>query len=169
MSRRGYGTGTITRLANGRYRMALMVRGKRVWRRADTYGEAVAGLEALRNRVDRGRTDGLRAHTRRVRVVDWIGALLAEGRTQGWDDAYLARVLAAQLAPRRVKRAVFGPCAYCGTWIAATVDHIIPTAAGGSDEADNLASACWTCNSRKGAKLDHSWSISLPPDEVDAA
>lgn len=36
-------------------------------------------------------------------------------------------------------------CLYCGQ-NATTVDHIIPISKGGTDDDDNLASACTTCN-----------------------
>jgi 5-methylcytosine-specific restriction endonuclease McrA len=38
---------------------------------------------------------------------------------------------------------------------APTVDHIIPRSLGGGDEADNLATACFMCNTLRGA----SWEI----------
>lgn len=39
-------------------------------------------------------------------------------------------------------------CTYCGD-VATEVDHIIPLKRGGSDDPDNLTSACRTCNIRK--------------------
>lgn len=36
-------------------------------------------------------------------------------------------------------------CTYCGQE-ATTVDHIIPLSKGGTDDDDNLTSACTTCN-----------------------
>lgn len=47
-------------------------------------------------------------------------------------------------------------CQYCGRKApetVLTVDHIIPVAAGGRTEADNLLAACVDCNSGKGASL----------------
>lgn len=41
---------------------------------------------------------------------------------------------------------------------AATVDHITPRSLGGTDDADNLATACFSCNSRRG----NSWAIPTP-------
>jgi 5-methylcytosine-specific restriction endonuclease McrA len=41
-------------------------------------------------------------------------------------------------------------CAYCHGY-ADTVDHIVPRAAGGTDDERNLVAACRKCNSRKGA------------------
>jgi len=38
---------------------------------------------------------------------------------------------------------------------APTVDHLVPQSLGGAHDADNLATACFTCNSTRGA----SWSI----------
>lgn len=39
--------------------------------------------------------------------------------------------------------------------LAPTIDHIVPRSLGGTDDEDNLATACFQCNSRRGA----SWSI----------
>lgn len=44
------------------------------------------------------------------------------------------------------RRAVINPCA-------ATIDHIVPMSAGGSDELDNLQLVHFTCNARKGARV----------------
>lgn len=45
-------------------------------------------------------------------------------------------------------------CQYCGSHIesreAATIDHVIPTALGGSHNDENLRTACRPCNSTKG-------------------
>ena len=52
-------------------------------------------------------------------------------------------------------------CTYCGCEMTDgknndldqfTVDHIVPFSVGGSDRIDNLAPACRSCNSSKGAK-----------------
>lgn len=45
-------------------------------------------------------------------------------------------------------------CRYCGAMapdVTLTVDHVIPTALGGSDEPSNLTAACAACNSGKSA------------------
>lgn len=40
------------------------------------------------------------------------------------------------------------PCSYCGG-PAGELDHIVPVVAGGIGDADNLASACRSCNAQK--------------------
>lgn len=43
-------------------------------------------------------------------------------------------------------------CAYCGDEVTAenaTLDHVVPRSKGGSNAADNLVTACLTCNSIK--------------------
>lgn len=60
---------------------------------------------------------------------------------------------------RAVKAVVWarteGRCWYCGRqtnpYDDFAVDHVIPVAAGGTNDADNLAPSCRTCNGRKGA------------------
>ena len=45
-------------------------------------------------------------------------------------------------------------CRYCGKAspkVVLEVDHIVPIAAGGSDEEMNLATSCWECNRGKAA------------------
>lgn len=48
-------------------------------------------------------------------------------------------------------------CQYCGAHPSENVlleaDHINPVAEGGSNDADNLVTACWDCNRGKGARL----------------
>lgn len=43
-------------------------------------------------------------------------------------------------------------CVYCGA-PATTVDHVVATAHGGTDDYDNLVAACQPCNDRK-ARLE---------------
>jgi len=48
-------------------------------------------------------------------------------------------------------------CRYCGEGVTsdtATLDHILPTVNGGTDDADNLATACHPCNSIKSGKTE---------------
>lgn len=48
-------------------------------------------------------------------------------------------------------------CSYCGAHPSETVllevDHIYPVAEGGTNDIDNLVTACWDCNRGKGAGL----------------
>ncbi len=49
-------------------------------------------------------------------------------------------------------------CSYCRSpeWagVPMVMDHIIPLAAGGTSELDNLCLSCYRCNEFKGARLD---------------
>ena len=48
-------------------------------------------------------------------------------------------------------------CRYCGAEVAdarVTLDHVIPQSGGGSDDSDNLATACHACNSIKSGKTE---------------
>jgi hypothetical protein len=47
-------------------------------------------------------------------------------------------------------------CRYCGRRspdVLLEVDHIIPRAAGGTDDLENLTTSCWDCNHGKGGRL----------------
>lgn len=43
-------------------------------------------------------------------------------------------------------------CLRCGTHVDLTLDHIIPTSIGGSNDFENLQTLCNRCNSSKGVK-----------------
>lgn len=64
-----------------------------------------------------------------------------------------------KLSPR--KRRIFERdgwrCVYCGSADQLTIDHRRPRSRAGTDEDHNLATACSTCNTRKGAKLVSEW------------
>ncbi|HUW12356.1 MAG TPA: HNH endonuclease signature motif containing protein [Anaerolineae bacterium] len=54
-----------------------------------------------------------------------------------------------------------GTCAYCGEYsMKLTVDHVIPLAAGGTDDTGNLVGACPGCNSSKRHSQMLSWVLS---------
>ena len=57
----------------------------------------------------------------------------------------------------RLKMVLPKACAYCGMAVKLTLDHLIPTARGGPDIADNSVWACRSCNSSKGAKDLLTW------------
>lgn len=50
-------------------------------------------------------------------------------------------------------------CQYCGEPVCAPhADHVVPRVAGGTDEPDNLVTACPRCNDSKGARPLEEWS-----------
>jgi 5-methylcytosine-specific restriction endonuclease McrA len=50
-------------------------------------------------------------------------------------------------------------CRYCGERGGRLeCDHVVPLSKGGSDEDDNLVTACWRCNRSKAAKLLSDWA-----------
>lgn len=56
-------------------------------------------------------------------------------------------------AERREKFASLGSlCIYCGSFRKLTGDHLIPLSRGGTDDIENIAPACRSCNSQKGSK-----------------
>ena len=68
----------------------------------------------------------------------------------GWSLEFTAKALVAGMSRQRVEFGITGPCVYCGDELAGHVDHVIPQAAGGTDDLDNLVSSCAGCNHRKG-------------------
>lgn len=63
-----------------------------------------------------------------------------------------ARVFAPEIFTRDGNR-----CVYCGRADDLTLDHVVPLSRGGSNEPDNLATACRSCNSSKNAKTPEEW------------
>jgi hypothetical protein len=48
-------------------------------------------------------------------------------------------------------------CTYCGSSDGLECDHIVAVASGGSDDDDNLTTACGPCNRSKGARSVEEW------------
>lgn len=48
-------------------------------------------------------------------------------------------------------------CVYCGDRNRLTLDHVVAVSRGGTDNAENLVTACKSCNSSKGAKALDEW------------
>lgn len=55
-----------------------------------------------------------------------------------------------QLTRQNIFKRDFYRCLYCGSHSNLTIDHIMPKSLGGRDAWENLATACQTCNSKKG-------------------
>ena len=64
-----------------------------------------------------------------------------------------------------MRELVTKPCAYCGATEKITVDHVVPLSRGGKHEQANLAPACFSCNSSKGARTLNEWPG--PPSKSD--
>ena len=66
-----------------------------------------------------------------------------------------------QFIPTAVRRGVFErdnhTCQYCGATERLSLDHIVPWSRGGKDSADNLVTACRSCNSKKNARTPDEW------------
>jgi len=82
--------------------------------------------------------------------------VVARGRRLGWSDEYLGQVLAASLLRARVLKDVVGPCVYCGSELADTVDHVTPLSRR-ADATTELVSACRACNQSKGMRTPAEW------------
>jgi 5-methylcytosine-specific restriction endonuclease McrA len=56
-------------------------------------------------------------------------------------------------------------CAYCSSKENLTLDHIIPRSRGGKNTWENLVTACFTCNHKKGDRLleDTTMYLSIVP------
>lgn len=48
-------------------------------------------------------------------------------------------------------------CVYCGSTSRLSLDHILPLSRGGSNDPDNLATACLTCNLSKSDRTPEEW------------
>lgn len=59
----------------------------------------------------------------------------------------------------RLKMTLPQICVYCGSNKSLSIDHLIPRALKGIDQADNLVWACRSCNSSKGANDMLVWMV----------
>lgn len=140
--------------------------------------ERTAGLDPPRNGTSR-RVSGVRrrsgsrrgadsaADWKSAREVAFVDRVLATAIREGWDQGYTAEVIVATLRPARVDLNVIGPCVYCGSWLADSVDHATPLTRGGAFRGPNCVSACLTCNIRKGTMTRAEYEArlaSLPAD-----
>lgn len=83
----------------------------------------------------------------RIHFTDW------EVRVSRPSRPKLSKELKSQIRERDVS------CVYCGeTNEPFHIDHIVPQSRGGSDEPNNLALACATCNVSKRDRLISEWS-----------
>jgi hypothetical protein len=60
-------------------------------------------------------------------------------------------------------------CRYCGQAapdVALTVDHVVPSALGGSDDPDNLVAACADCNSGKTSSMPDAPLVAAVADDA---
>jgi 5-methylcytosine-specific restriction endonuclease McrA len=106
------------------------------------------------------------ARLRRLCPVGAVSQELVRFDTQALQDAEVRGVdyQQGELAGYEVREYLLEKwhraCAYCGaTNVPLQVEHIVPTARGGSDRVSNLTLACGPCNTRKGtltaAQLGH--------------
>lgn len=89
----------------------------------------------------------------RMKSVAVALIVLQRSKDLGWSENQTARAMAAGMTRSRIQYGVAGPCTYCGDEFADTIDHVVPMSRGGADAPENVVSACWTCNMRKGVKL----------------
>jgi 5-methylcytosine-specific restriction endonuclease McrA len=85
---------------------------------------------------------------------------------------HVIRLVQYVKVPRAVKRrisrrALFArdgwQCVYCGSANARlTLDHVVPRSRGGDSVWENVVTACAPCNLRKGDRLLHEASMTLP-------
>lgn len=84
---------------------------------------ALAGLGAL------ALTSGSDTEASRLRSLSWEDLRRAIFRRDGYTCAY---------------------CGHRGTSATLEVDHRVPVSRGGTDDPENLTTACWECNREKG-------------------
>lgn len=160
--KRRRGEGSIYQLGQTQYWTGAYISrrdGKRRYVCGWDWREVEARLDAAVALSKRQRsTDRLMMHTRRARAEDYAERIIRTGKMEGWSPDHTARVIVAQLSVRRIRGDIFGPCAYCGTWIAGTIDHVVPQHRGGTNDPSNLVSCCFSCNSKKGHRTPEEWA-----------
>lgn len=86
----------------------------------------------------------------------------ASGKKYDWPSRPMALCSACGFMPQRkwldgkVRATVFirdsGECVYCGSSEKVTIDHVLPQSRGGTNDPNNLVTACSSCNFKKGDK-----------------
>ncbi|HEY9839101.1 MAG TPA: HNH endonuclease [Candidatus Obscuribacterales bacterium] len=56
-------------------------------------------------------------------------------------------------------------CQYCGSTSTLTLDHVMPVSRGGKSSWENVVTACYPCNSRKGSRTpdEAGMKLAMPP------
>lgn len=56
-------------------------------------------------------------------------------------------------------------CQYCGSTSNLTLDHVMPVSRGGKSTWENVVTACYPCNSRKGSRTpdEANMKLAMPP------
>ena len=56
-------------------------------------------------------------------------------------------------------------CQYCGSTSSLTLDHVMPVSRGGKSSWENVVTACYPCNSRKGSRTpdEAGMKLAMPP------
>lgn len=52
-------------------------------------------------------------------------------------------------------------CQYCGSTSTLTLDHVMPVSRGGKSSWENVVTACYPCNSRKGSRTPEEANMKL--------
>ena len=131
---------------------------QREYERAYRAANAERVREQARLRTARYR--GAHPDRSRDQWAKWYAAHPGQ-RYDGWNKARAAAgdanrkarrlSLPGHLTKEQVARLHLLPCMYCGAMPSLGVDHVIPLIRQGSNEIDNLAPSCLTCNRKKGA------------------
>lgn len=58
-------------------------------------------------------------------------------------------------------------CIICGSDEHLSIDHIIPTSKGGTDEDSNLCTMCLRCNRKKANKIEERYLLPKADNEID--
>lgn len=96
------------------------------------------------------------------RVEDEYRGYFARDAHTGKRDSNASRRGLAKEVWQALREEVFQrdgyACTYCGSGDDLTCDHIVPLVRDGTNDLDNLTTACRPCNSSKGAKLVGEWA-----------
>lgn len=112
-------------------------------------------LQWRRDNVEKARDNERKSRERhREERREWNRRYRKENpdKTRHYVDRRSQQVIYTKEAREYITTIFKDPCVYCGR-VAGTVDHIDPVSLGGSNDWDNLASACRACNSMKNNKL----------------
>lgn len=134
--------------------------------KADMNSEWIIDLSKISHRLEMAHDD-IESSIRRLEALGLVfvaGKILTIPLVQSWVALEESFVKIDKIS-KSVRKIVYDRdgrlCTYCGSSERLSIDHRIPRSRGGSDDIDNLTTACCSCNSRKSTRTEQEYRAIL--------